>query len=133
MKRPPIYGNSYCPCGEYNGYVGWTPDEGSLPVSWQGNHGDVKEGVDTLDDMVDVHGGITFDEVASSNFEKEFPVEVALTDMPDSLEGCRIIGFDVCHFDDGPHHDEKWCKKETKSFYYQIVELLRKSALWEKE
>jgi hypothetical protein len=130
MKRPPIFGRMFCVIGAYNGYVGLTPDEKKLPVSWQGVHGNIDENAKTLDDMVDVHGGITFDELeASSDFKDRFSVEVALTDIPESFEGCRIIGFDTCHYNDGPHHNEEWCKRETMSLYNQIVELLKKEEL----
>lgn len=127
MKRPPIFGEELCPCGVYNGYVGWTPDEGELPASWQGLHGHVEEGSALLDNMVDVHGGITFDvPCAEKDFNEKFPAEVSLTEMPESFEGCRIIGFDVCHCDDGPHHDELWCRNETMFLYRQIKEILNK-------
>ena len=117
MKRPPV-GILYC--GEYNGYVGFTEDEGTLIDSSMSCH---YEKDDVLDNLIEVHGGITFDE-RNIPYEKFVP-EVELTECPKSFEGCRIIGFEVCHFDDGPHHDKEWCKNETMNLRRQIVDLLK--------
>lgn len=93
MKQPPA---GILSCGAYNGYVGWSDDEGSLLESYQSS---IEDTDDVLDNLITVHGGITFDS-RNVPYDK-FPPEVELTPCPSSFEGCRIIGFDVCHFDDG--------------------------------
>ena len=101
LKRTPVY--LMMPTGEYNGYVGWTPDEGELPLSEQGNWnltgGLALEG-DSLDDLIDVHGGITFDTVFDKDYVELFADRRDLTGIPEDLLGCRIIGFDTCHYGD---------------------------------
>jgi len=73
-----------------------TSDEGELPKP--------------LDDLVMVHGGITFDEefedYESLALEQYGEKLVKLTSLPSSLDHCRIIGFDTLHYGDGPMFDE---------------------------
>lgn len=102
------------PKGTHNGYVGWTSDEGELPKP--------------LDDLVMVHGGITFDEefedYESLALEQYGDKLVKLTSLPSSLDKCRIIGFDTLHYDDGPMLDEIWCREETLDLLSQVESLL---------
>ena len=105
--------------GEYNGYVAFDQE---LPPSWQGNfssHGD-----DTLDGMVKVHGGITFD--SEWDALKDCPI-IPLTAIPspEELKKFRCIGFDTLHYDDTR---DKWpienVKAETLELMHQIEKLI---------
>jgi len=92
-----------------------------LPNSWQGGVEFDEEG--TLDSMVHVHGGITFDKLKS-----EFPDEpiIPLTNIPDleAFNKCRVIGFDTLHANDTR---EFWTieriKEETLNLMKQIEAL----------
>ena len=115
LNRPGVYSeHSFIECGEYNGYVGWTPDEGELP------EGD-------LDDLINIHGGITYNCTVDDEYMKKFFPKRILTGLPRSFDGCRIIGFDTCHYDDTR---ENWnsdrCTRETLSLYRQVKFLLSK-------
>ena len=99
--------------GHYNGYVGFS---GKLPNSWQGS----KSQDNMLDDMVEVHGGITFD----SSFSEKACI-IPLTEIPVDFLKYRIIGFDCAHLGDTA---EEWTfertKEETLNLYKKINKLL---------
>ena len=125
LKAPPYFIKE---CGAYNGYVGWTlNEEGNLQRSYQDrrclNRKLIYE--KSLDSLINVHGGITFDEI-NMNIENFVP-EVWLTEPMSSFEGTRIIGFDTCHAGDGPDLDEAWCRRETMYLLDQIKYLLGNS------
>lgn len=102
--------------GRYNGYVAFNAD---LPDSWQGLTSFDRE--DVLDNMVDVHGGITFD----SHFLEKSSI-IPLTEIPDDWYKYRAIGFDCAHAYDT---EEEWTfestKMETLNLYNQIKEIIK--------
>lgn len=112
------------PCGQYNGYVGIMMDEDVVPLSYQGY---LEKKADTfkelLDDMVSVHGGITFDGHFGKGTEM-FPI----TEMPPKWERYRIIGFDTHHVGDTA---DKWpfeeVEKETLHLQRQIEDIAGKA------
>jgi hypothetical protein len=125
LKAPPYFIRE---CGAYNGYVGWTlNEEGNLQRSYQDHRSLERKLIyeKSLDSLINVHGGITFDET-NMNIES-FAPEVWLTDPIGSFEGTRIIGFDTCHAGDGPELDEAWCRRETMYLLDQIKYLLGNS------
>jgi hypothetical protein len=107
--------------GEFNGYVAF---DGNLPLSYQG--GKSWDDDDALDNMVDVHGGITFDSPMSGLLDCAI---VPITSIPDTetLKKLRCIGFDTLHYGDTK---AKWgieaVKKETLRLMEQIEKLLEK-------
>ena len=106
--------------GEYNGYVAFN---GKLPLSFQG--GADWEEDNTLDNMVSVHGGITFDSPMSDLSDCAI---IPLTSIPDTetLKKFRCIGFDTLHYGDTK---ERWTidavKEETLDLMSQIEKLLK--------
>lgn len=106
--------------GEYNGYVAFNRE---LPLSWQGG-ADYDNG-DALDNLIDVHGGITFD--SSMETLKDCPI-IPLTEIPHPVffEKFRVIGFDTLHYNDTK---DIWTleatKQETLRLKEQIEELLK--------
>lgn len=79
---------------------------------------------ETLDDLVRVHGGITYD----SGIDVDSPL-IPLTALPspDVLKTLRCIGFNTLHCD-GTR--DNWpierVKEETLSLMQQIEELIKK-------
>lgn len=119
LRKLPLAGTT--DCGEYNGYVGIIND--ILPDSFMSSR-DFDE--IELDDLIDVHGGITFDNKNRRNeiiWDKE-PI-IPLTAIPDKWYQYRIIGFDCAHFGD---NKELWgfevTKAETKHMMEQILKLI---------
>ena len=116
-----LYKGEFTEGGEYNGYVAF---EGNLPLSYQG--GKSWDDDDALDNMVDVHGGITLDTPMTSI--EDCPI-IPLTRIPDpkTLERYRVIGFDTLHCGDSK---DKWpiesVKAETFRLKEQIEKLLEK-------
>jgi hypothetical protein len=117
-----LYKGEYNEGGEYNGYVAF---DGVLPMSCQG--GGIWDDYDsTLDNMVNVHGGITFDEPMNTLLKE--PI-IPLTPIPDrdTLKTLRCIGFDTLHCCDTR---EEWTmeatEKETLNLKAQIEKLLNK-------
>ena len=116
-----LYKGNYDGGGEYNGYVAF---DGNLPLSYQG--GKSWDDDDALDNMVDVHGGITFDSPMSDLADCAI---VPITSIPDpeTLKKFRCIGFDTLHCGDTK---EKWpedaVKAETIRLMEQIEKLLEK-------
>jgi hypothetical protein len=116
-----LYKGEYNEGGEYNGYVAF---DGELPMSCQGG-GSWYNYDDSLDNMVSVHGGITFDNPMSALLKE--PI-IPLTPIPDrdTLKTLRCIGFDTLHCDDTR---EKWTmeatEKETLNLKAQIEKLLK--------
>lgn len=105
--------------GLYNGYVGFS---GTLPESYQsGGNGE-------LDDLINVHGGITFDSVCdmSRSWGSE---RVPITECPS--EGMyRVVGFDTLHYNDDMY---TWnfenTKIETLYLLEQIATLIAKNEI----
>lgn len=104
--------------GEYNGYVAFDKE---LPESWQGARDFDLD--NTLDDLVSVHGGITYDE-PMSEFENEPIIPLTEIPSPKALKTFRCIGFDTLHAGDTA---EKWpidaVKAETLRLKEQIEKL----------
>lgn len=111
----------YCEGGEYNGYVAFDKE---LPKSWQG--GADFDDESALDNLVNVHGGITLDCPMADWLDE--PI-IPLTSIPDrdTLKNYRCIGFDTLHCDDTK---ERWpmeaVKQETLQLMSQIEKLLEK-------
>jgi hypothetical protein len=105
--------------GLYNGYVGFS---GTLPESYQsGGNGE-------LDDLIDVHGGITFDSVCDMSVPWGSE-RIPITECPS--EGIyRVVGFDTLHCDDDMF---MWnfenTKIETLSLLEQIATLIAKNEI----
>ena len=118
-----LYKGEFTEGGEYNGYVAF---DGNLPLSYQGSYqgGKSWDDDDALDNMVNVHGGITFDHPMVDLLKE--PI-IPLTPIPDrdTLKTLRCIGFDTLHCDDTR---EKWTmeatEKETLNLKAQIEKLL---------
>lgn len=123
LRKNQFWGNPYpgLRCGEYNGYVGITPDEPELLPSYMTSGVDLDQ-EDYLDHHVSVYGGITFDCICSGNFiPKDQLCEVPLTKIPDDLIGCRILGWDTSHIDSDPDMDKDWCTRENLAFMRKVV------------
>lgn len=116
-----LYKGEYNEGGEYNGYVAF---DGVLPESCQGSS-TWADYDNTLDSMVYVHGGITFDHPMVDLLRE--PI-IPLTPIPDrdTLKTLRCIGFDTLHCDDTR---EEWTieatEKETLNLKAQIEKLLK--------
>lgn len=99
--------------GNYNGYVAFKEE---LPLSLKGG-GNLDDEI--LDDLVNVHCGITFD-------EKSLWEEVAiipLTAIPEDIHEYRVIGFDTCHLNDTA---EYWTFERTKEETLNLKEQIEK-------
>ena len=105
--------------GLYNGYVGFS---GTLPESYQsGGNGE-------LDDLINVHGGITFDSMCDMSVPWRSE-RIPITECPS--EGIyRVVGFDTLHLDDDMF---MWnlenTKTETLSLLEQITTLIAKNEI----
>ena len=106
-------------CGEYNGYVGF---DDKLPLSYQGKAFETEDSELSLDDYIQVHGGITWD---SENYRLTGD-PIKLTEFPENWKDCRIIGFDTCHFgDDSVIWDKEAVTHETLRLKEQIDKLIK--------
>lgn len=107
--------------GEYNGYVAF---DAKLPLSWQG--GAPFEDKTVLDNMIDVHGGITLDR-SMENWTHEAIIPLTAIPEPEQFKNLRVIGFDTLHYDDTK---DKWpfdaIKAETLKLKEQIEHLISK-------
>ena len=107
--------------GEYNGYVAFDKE---LPLSWQG--GTPFEDNNCLDNLVNVHGGITFDHNLKDVLDSGTMSIIPLTAIPepDVFKDLRCIGWDCLH--DGDTRG-KWpleaVKEETLELMRQIETL----------
>lgn len=104
--------------GEYNGYVAF---DKKLPLSWQG--GASYDDHTALDELVDVHGGITLDCPLGDFISDDY---IPLTAMPDEEEfkKLRVIGFDTLHAGDTKERwNEEAVMQETFRLMKQIEEL----------
>lgn len=105
--------------GLYNGYVGFSS---TLPESYQsGGNGE-------LDDLINVHGGITFDSVC--DMSRPWGSErIPITECP-SKGIYRVVGFDTLHCDDDMF---MWnfenTKTETLSLLEQITTLIARNEI----
>lgn len=103
--------------GNYNGYVAFKEE---LPLSYLRNEDCDKE---LLDDLINIHGGITFDR---KSLWKEAAI-IPLTAIPEDIHEYRVIGFDTAHYDDTA---EYWTfertKEETLNLKKQIEDLIAK-------
>ena len=106
-------------CGNYNGYVAFKEE---LPLSYQGEWNYNTETEEHLDDIVDVHGGITYD---IKGFGEATPI-IPITEIPEDFCSYRVIGFDCAHSGDT---SEIWSfeatKKETLNLKKQIETLIK--------
>lgn len=103
--------------GEYNGYVAFDtelPPSNMSGADWEDDK--------SLDYLINVHGGITYD----SDIDTTYPM-IPLTAMPDpeELKTFRCIGFDTLHACDTR---DKWplerVKEETLDLKKQIENLI---------
>jgi len=102
--------------GKYNGYVGFKAE---LPTTWTKLAECSEHNV--LDNLVEVHGGITFD---SNNINKLAAI-IPLTDIPKDWYNYRIIGFDCMHcYDTEENCPVQYIKDETMSLLKQIQKLI---------
>lgn len=108
---PPIEG------GEYNGYVAFDKE---LPQSWQSTADFRLNG--TLDNLVDVHGGITYDN-SMFDFENEPIIPLTEIPSPEVLKTFRCIGFDTLHAGDTA---EKWTTDAVKAETLRLKEQIEK-------
>ncbi len=102
--------------GLYNGYVGFS---GYLPSSYQSG------GSGELDDLINVHGGITFDRYVDLSVSwVSGKIPVADSKIPE--KGIyRIVGFDTLHYNDTKDiWNLETVKLETKNLMIQIAEIL---------
>lgn len=105
-------------CGRYNGYVGIIDDAG-VPLSRQGGCEDYET---SLDNLVSVHGGITFD----GKFDKGEEI-IPLTETPADWWKYRIVGFDCASFGDTEENCPfEFVKQEALSLQRQIEEIINK-------
>ena len=117
-----LYKGEYNEGGEYNGYVAF---DGVLPESCQGS-GTWDNYDNTLDSMVNVHGGITFDYPMVDLLKA--PI-IPLTPIPDrdTLKTLRCIGFDTLHaYDTREDWTMEATEEETLNLKAQIEKLLNK-------
>ena len=103
--------------GEYNGYVAF---DAELPLSFMS--GASWEDSKSLDCLIDVHGGITYD----SEMDITYPmIPLTAIPSPEELKTFRCIGFDTLHSGDTR---DKWplekVKEETLSLMQQIEKLI---------
>ena len=105
-------------CGRYNGYVGII-DGDNVPLSYQGENSN--DNRPRLDDMVLVHGGITFDGKFGGAEEI-----IPLTEIPDDWWKYRIVGFVCAHFRDTEENCPfEFVREETMSLRKQIEQLIK--------
>jgi hypothetical protein len=114
-KRAGIAGIS---CGRYNGYVGIIEGAG-VPLSRQGGCEDYET---SLDNLVSVHGGITFD----GKFDKGEEI-IPLTETPADWWKYRIVGFDCANFGDTEDNCPfEFAKQEALNLQRQMEEIINK-------
>lgn len=106
--------------GEYNGYVAF--NEKLSPSSMSGASWDDDK---SLDYLVSVHGGITFDKTWDKMKDASI-IPLTSIPAPEELKNYRVIGFDTLHYDD---NREKWpiekVKEETLNLMHQIEKLIK--------
>lgn len=107
--------------GLYNGYVGFS---GTLPESCQSESG----GNGELDDLINIHGGITFDSVCDISVPWRSE-RIPITECPS--EGIyRVVGFDTLHYNDDMYTwNFESTKIETLSLLEQIATLIAKNEI----
>ena len=104
-------------CGKYNGYVGVHKDVRMIDSYMSGASFEEE----SLDDYVNVHGGITLDEI-SDRF-KTWLIN-PLTDIPKEYwKDYRILGFDTAHSEDT---SDMWGYKEVKEETLRFKEDIEK-------
>lgn len=108
---------SYIDGGEYNGYVAF---DKKLPQSWQGSANWDDE--DTLDNMVNVHGGITLD-CSMEDFINDSIIPITSIPDPQILKKFRVIGFDTLHCEDTK---EMWTLEATKEETLRLMKQIEK-------
>lgn len=118
LQRNPLY-NSIVE-GKYEGglYNGYVATDKYIPLSYQGGADWTDDSA--LDNVVDVHGGITYDSTYG-----EFREIIPLTSIPDleTLKNMRVIGFDTLHFDDTR---ERWPLEAVKAETLRLLEQIEK-------
>lgn len=113
LMRSPWYNLKRCKGenGNYNGYVAFKEE---LPLSCQAKGSWYNKDED-LDDLVNIHGGITFD-------RKSLPIDIAiipLTAIPEDIHEYRVIGFDTGYSGDTA---EYWTFERTKEETIRLKE-----------
>lgn len=127
LRQTPVYDkvitNEYIG-GLYNGYVAF---DDKLPLSIQGSL-KLDEDLlydDSLDNLVNVHGGITFDTTIFPSKLNMLPI-TAIPDPETWADGIRCIGFDTLHYRDTKKEwDYDGVKDETIKLYKQILNLIK--------
>lgn len=109
-------GKPFVEGGEYNGYVAFDKE---LPESWLNSS---FEDNNTLDYLVTVHGGITYDN-PMSDFENEHIIPLTEIPSPEVLKTFRCIGFDTLHAGDTA---EKWTIDAVKAETLRLKEQIEK-------
>lgn len=106
--------------GEYNGYVAF--NEKLSTSSMSGASWDDDK---SLDYLVSVHGGITFDKTWEEMKDVSI-IPLTSIPAPEELKNYRVIGFDTLHYGDTR---EKWpiekVKEETLNLMRQIEKLIK--------
>ena len=120
LMKSPFFGEKNS--GDYNGYVAFKNTK-KIPLSkrglWDRNISD--ENRKFLDDLIDIHGGITLDDPGLT----EKACIIPLTVIPKNFKSYRVIGFDTAHLgDDQENCSFEWTKKQTMSLKRQIEKLL---------
>lgn len=110
--------------GEYNGYVGFNKDfNKDLPFSSINGECCYDE---SLDYLVSVHGGITFDRTWGEMKDASI-IPLTSIPAPEELKDYRVIGFDTLHYGDTR---ERWpiekVKEETLNLMHQIEKLIER-------
>ena len=105
--------------GEYNGYVAFSKE---LPLSSMS--GASLNDDKSLDSLVSVHGGITFDKTWEEMKDASI-IPLTSIPAPEELKNYRVIGFDTLHYGDTR---EMWpiekVKEETLNLMHQIEKLI---------
>lgn len=119
LARTPFYQQvmeGRMPGGLYNGYIATNKD---IPLSHQG--GAEWEAINVLDNLVHVHGGITYDSPLYK--DNRIPM-VPLTAIPEPeiLDDLRVIGFDTCHYGD---IKEDWDFEAVKAETLRLLEQIK--------
>lgn len=104
--------NTLITCGYANGYVAIPPEHKLYGKDYY-----------TVDELVDVHGGLTYGKPVTDckNWKDIEPIGFeSINEIPDDY---FVFGFDTMHFQDGPHLNKKWCIYETLSLMEQLEKM----------
>ena len=104
--------NTFLSCGYANGYVAIPPEHKLHEKDYY-----------TVDNLVDVHGGLTYGEPITDCKKWEDIEPINFKSMDEIPDDYKVYGFDTMHFQDGPHLNKKWCVYETLSLMEQLEKL----------